>query len=229
MSGHVRALNTHAAPTLAASFMASRRRPTDEPPDPSSLAPPDGDRWRARAPLILVVEDHDDTRELYANALREAGYRVEVAAEGREALQRIADWKPSVVLMDLSMPGVDGWEATRRIKANAATEDVVVIAVTAHATKLGLAQVEDFGAERVLSKPCLPQEIVSHVTASLSRRCHIVVDVEEKDDAPANFKRCERTPVFRVGLACVCEHHYNDALTEEQREVAEALDVDRLH
>lgn len=65
--------------------------------------------------------------------------------------------------MDLSMPVLDGWEATKRIKADPRTADILVLAVTAHATKYGLQDVRDFGADEVLSKPCLPDELLRHV------------------------------------------------------------------
>ncbi|HVH42467.1 MAG TPA: response regulator [Labilithrix sp.] len=113
------------------------------------------------SPLVLVVDDIEDSRLLYAEAFADAGYRVEQATNGQEALDTIANTKPALVLMDLSMPVLDGWEATRRIKGQPTTADVVVIAVTGHGTHLGHRMAIDAGASIVLSKPCVPQDVLA--------------------------------------------------------------------
>jgi len=118
-------------------------------------------------PLVLVVDDADDNRLLYATTIAEAGYEVVEATSGEEALDRISATRPAVIVMDLSMPGIDGWEATRRIKTNPVTADIVVIALTAHATNYGLQQARDAGAEAVLTKPCLPQDLLGVIGALL--------------------------------------------------------------
>jgi CheY-like chemotaxis protein len=112
-------------------------------------------------PLILVVDDFDDNRELYASTLAEAGYSVEQATNGQEALDRIGQTRPAIIIMDLSMPVLDGWETTRRIKADPRTADIVIIAVTGHATNYGLLQAKEAGAEAVLTKPCLPADLLA--------------------------------------------------------------------
>jgi two-component system cell cycle response regulator DivK len=118
-----------------------------------------------RAPLVLVVDDFDDNRLLYASTIAEAGYEVAQATNGAEALEKIGKTRPAVIIMDLSMPVLDGWEATRRIKANAATADIVVIAVTGHSTNYGLQQAADAGADAVLMKPCLPADLLGIIDA----------------------------------------------------------------
>lgn len=112
-------------------------------------------------PLVLVVDDFADNRELYASALADAGYPVEQAENGQEALDFIGAHRPAVVVMDLSMPVLDGWEATKRIKSDPATADVVVIALTGHATNFGLQRAKEAGADAVLTKPCLPQDLLA--------------------------------------------------------------------
>lgn len=121
----------------------------------------------AAARLVLVVDDFDDTRELYATALRDAGFAVAEATNGQEALDNVARSRPAVVVMDLSMPVLDGWEATRRLKEDPATSDILVIALTGHSTNLGLAKAKSAGANAVLSKPCLPDDLISLVRALL--------------------------------------------------------------
>lgn len=119
------------------------------------------------APLILVVDDFDDSRELYASTIAAAGYLVDQAANGQEAIERIGRTRPAVIVMDLSMPVLDGWEATRRIKADPNTADIIVIAVTGHATNYGLLQAKEAGAHAVLTKPCLPQDLLSLIRVVL--------------------------------------------------------------
>ena len=116
-------------------------------------------------PLVLVVDDFADNRELYATTLIAAGYVVEEAENGQEALDAIGRRRPAVVIMDLSMPVLDGWEATKRIKADAATSGIVVIAVTGHATSSGLQRAKDCGADAVVAKPCLPQDLLELLRA----------------------------------------------------------------
>jgi len=119
----------------------------------------------SRTPLVLVVDDFDDNRLLYASTIAEAGYAVEEATNGQEALDKIGNKRPAVIIMDLSMPVVDGWEATRRIKADPRTKDIVIIAVTGHATNYGLQQAREAGAEAVLTKPCLPEDLLRTLSA----------------------------------------------------------------
>ena len=85
------------------------------------------------APLILVVDDYQDAREMYAEYLQFSGFRVAEARNGNEAVEQAFALLPDLILMDLSLPVVDGWEATRRLKAAEATRAIPVIALTAHA------------------------------------------------------------------------------------------------
>jgi PleD family two-component response regulator len=81
-------------------------------------------------PLILVVEDYPDAREMYAEYLRFSGFRVAEARNGEEALARARQEVPDVVLMDLALPLMDGWEATRRLKSDPRTARTLVVALT---------------------------------------------------------------------------------------------------
>jgi CheY-like chemotaxis protein len=116
----------------------------------------------------LVVDDADDTRLLYVTALGEAGYTVEQASNGLEAIERAARFEPDVIVMDLSMPVLDGWEATRRIRADPRHSGVHIIAVTSHATRYGIQDVRDAGAQLVLPKPCLPEDLLRAIAALLA-------------------------------------------------------------
>jgi len=88
---------------------------------------------RADAPLILVVDDVDDARYLYSLYLTTHGFRVVEAADGEEAIRLVHEHPPALVLMDLGLPKMDAWEATRRIKADPRTRDVPVLAISGHA------------------------------------------------------------------------------------------------
>ena len=84
-------------------------------------------------PKILLVEDNEDNRDMLSRRLARKGYEVALAVDGAEGVAQAAIQKPDLILMDMSLPVLDGWEATRRIKAETATRDIPVIALTAHA------------------------------------------------------------------------------------------------
>jgi CheY-like chemotaxis protein len=134
-------------------------------PEMATDLPHDAPPASEGAPLILVVDDFDDNRLLYVSTIAEAGYAVDEASNGQEALDKIGSTRPAMIIMDLSMPVVDGWEATRRIKANPRTRDIIIIAVTGHATNYGLQQAREAGAEAVLTKPCLPEDLIRTIGA----------------------------------------------------------------
>lgn len=119
------------------------------------------------APLVLVVDDFDDNRLLYTTTIAEAGYPVEEAVNGEEALAKVGAHRPAVIIMDLSMPVLDGWEAIRRLKADPRSAGIVIIALTGHATNYGLQKATDAGADAVLTKPCLPEDLLGVIGALL--------------------------------------------------------------
>jgi CheY-like chemotaxis protein len=118
---------------------------------------------KAHKPRVLVVEDYPDAREMYGEYLEYSGYDVIEAANGIEALQRAVDDKPDIILMDLSLPVMDGWEATRRLKADERTAGIPVVALTGHA----LAGISDgarqAGCDSFVTKPCLPEDLVLEI------------------------------------------------------------------
>ena len=84
-------------------------------------------------PKILLVEDNQMNRDMLSRRLKRAGYGVILAIDGREAISMARSEMPNLILMDLSLPNLDGWEATRRLKADRETKQIPVIALTAHA------------------------------------------------------------------------------------------------
>ena len=82
---------------------------------------------------ILLVEDNEMNRDMLSRRLSRNGYEIVIAIDGQEGVDKALSEKPQLILMDMSLPVIDGWEATRRIKAEAATKHIPVIALTAHA------------------------------------------------------------------------------------------------
>lgn len=114
-------------------------------------------------PLVLVVDDYQDAREMYAEYLMFSGFRVAEAANGVDAVQQATDLSPDIILMDLSLPGMDGWEATRRIKLDERTRHIPVIALTGHALPGVSSSARDAGCDSFIIKPCLPDAVVGEV------------------------------------------------------------------
>lgn len=121
-------------------------------------------------PLVLVVEDYADAREMYAESLLVCGFRVAEAGDGLSALQMARTLAPDVILMDLSLPGMDGWEATRRLKADPGTSHIPVVALTGHALTRALDAARQAGCDRLVIKPALPDDVVEEVRQALGRK-----------------------------------------------------------
>jgi two-component system, cell cycle response regulator DivK len=119
------------------------------------------------APLVLVVDDVDHGREIFAEYLEFRGFRVATAADGLEALEKAFELRPDVILMDLSLPGIDGWEATRRLKQDERTRHIPIIALTAHALASAHERAREVGCNAVVTKPCLPKDLELEVRRQL--------------------------------------------------------------
>ena len=124
----------------------------------------------ARAkPLILLVEDHAELRQMYAQQLELSGFEVIQAANGADALTHTAAHAPDVVLMDLSLPIIDGWEATRRLKTDERTAHIPVVALTAHDGAGELQRATRAGCDWFVPKPCPPDALVTEIRRVLAR------------------------------------------------------------
>lgn len=122
-------------------------------------------RSHDKAPLVLIADDFADTREIYAACLRFAGFRVALAADGEEALALATSLSPDLVVMDLAMPKMDGWEATRRLKRQEATRSIPVMAISGHVEPESQRAARLAGCDAVFAKPMLPQQLVERVRA----------------------------------------------------------------
>jgi CheY-like chemotaxis protein len=125
---------------------------------------------RDTEPLVLIVDDHEDAREGYSRLMAASGYRAELAANGLEAIDKAVALRPDVIVMDLSMPGLNGWEATRRLKTADATKDIPVIALTAHVVSHAREVALAAGCDAFLTKPCFPEDLLREVQRLLRSR-----------------------------------------------------------
>jgi CheY-like chemotaxis protein len=127
-----------------------------------------GARGQRARPVVLIAEDQQDLRQLYAEHLTLSGFDVIEAGNGAEAIDLISSRMPDVVLMDLSMPIVDGWEATKRLRADTRTAHIPVVALTAHDGSGELERATSAGVNWFVPKPCPPDALITEVRRVLS-------------------------------------------------------------
>jgi len=117
-----------------------------------------------RKPVILLVEDFADAREMYSEYLQFAGFEVYTAADGFDAIAKAQEHLPDLILMDLSLPRLDGWEATRRLKSDPATAHIIIVALSAHVLSVDGERAQEAGCDGFIAKPCLPAELVEQMS-----------------------------------------------------------------
>lgn len=117
---------------------------------------------------VLVVEDDHVIRELLVVNLKMEGHEPVTAADGGAALQAVAERAPDVVLLDMMLPGIDGWEVAARLKGDDATRDIPVIALSARAMQADIERGIELGVDRYVTKPFDPIELMQLVGALLS-------------------------------------------------------------
>jgi two-component system, cell cycle response regulator DivK len=120
--------------------------------------------------LVLVVEDYEDAREMYAAYLQFSGYRVAEATNGVEAIEKTLELLPDIILMDLALPKMDGWEATRRLKTDERTKHIPIVALTGHALAGYAEGARQAGCDAFVTKPCLPDALVEEIQRMLASR-----------------------------------------------------------
>lgn len=117
---------------------------------------------------ILVIEDQEDNRKIFRDLLENAGYGVAHALTGIEGVEMAASYRPDLILMDIQLPGIDGYEATRRIKSNTATSGIPIIIVTSYALSDDHAKAFEAGCDAYISKPISPRILLAKVKEFLS-------------------------------------------------------------
>ena len=123
-----------------------------------------------KLPLVLVADDDPLIRELIQFRLERSGYEVVVAEDGDQALKIARERSPDLVVLDVMMPGLNGYEVTRSLRADVETKRILVILLTARVQEADVAQGFDAGADDYLTKPFSPQELRARVQAILGRR-----------------------------------------------------------
>ena len=122
-----------------------------------------------RGPNVLLVEDDSAGRRMYAEWLTDAGFDVQQAHNGLQALERALELVPDVVVTDLNIPGIDGFELTRRLKHEPRTRNVPVVAVTGYAAfQADPGRAIRAGCDAVLEKPCSPDELESAIRSLIN-------------------------------------------------------------
>lgn len=122
----------------------------------------------AQKPLVLLVDDFLDTRSMYAEFLDMSGFRVAEAQDGLEAVAKAVSLSPDLIVMDMSLPNLDGCEATRRIRADDKTAHIPIIAVSGHSGAT-IDEARRAGCDEYLTKPCLPDDLVARIQSLLER------------------------------------------------------------
>jgi CheY-like chemotaxis protein len=122
------------------------------------------------SPLILLVDDVFDNLDVYSQFFTHKGWRTTTASTGQDALTQAAALRPDVIVLDLGMPGMDGWEVARRLKADVLTRSIHIIALTGHALDDSRRRAMDAGVDEYLTKPCLPTDLLAAATRHLPNR-----------------------------------------------------------
>jgi CheY-like chemotaxis protein len=136
-----------------------------------------------RAPLVLIADDAEDVLASHGAILEDAGFRVATARDGEEAVAQALALRPDVILMDLAMPVLDGWEATRRIRADLRTHHIPIIAFTCYGLRRYLDRSFEAGCTSFLEKSCRePLAIVDEVRRAIAEHTPLGVVVKPMHD-----------------------------------------------
>lgn len=115
------------------------------------------------AKTVLIVEDSPDTRELFATYFRAQGYSAMTARDAREALASACDHPPDLILLDLGLPELDGWELARRLREEPRTRHVPIVAVSGHAELSSRMRAMSAGVDLFVAKPVTPADVLARV------------------------------------------------------------------
>jgi CheY-like chemotaxis protein len=126
-------------------------------------------RRQPSAPLVLIVDDDPDTREMYSMYLTAQRMRVLLAGDGATAIRTAVSSQPDVIVMDLSLPGIDGWDAIRWLKGYKRTAHIPVVALTGRFFGRSAESAIEAGCDTYLLKPCLPEHLSKEIRTVLAR------------------------------------------------------------
>jgi two-component system cell cycle response regulator DivK len=129
---------------------------------------------------ILIVEDNQDSRELVVKILKNSGFYMIEAVDGEEALEKATRYKPHLILMDISIPKIDGYEVTKRLKDQDEFKHIPIVALTAHAMKGDRENFISFGFEGYISKPISIHELPTQVRSYLKGKRESILNGNEE-------------------------------------------------
>jgi two-component system cell cycle response regulator DivK len=132
-----------------------------------------------KKPIVLIADDFEDGREMYGEYLSFLGFQVETACDGEEALRKAVELEPDVILMDMSMPVLDGWQATRLLRENERTREIPIVGVSGHVFRGAGEKAIDAGCDSFVGKPALPEEVAEEIRRLLKERRTLVVSESE--------------------------------------------------
>ena len=118
---------------------------------------------------ILVADDDKDNRAIMAAALTAGGYRVLLACDGLEAIDAALKERPNLILLDMSMPRLSGWDTVKRLKSMPQTASIPVLAFTAYALAGDELKAREAGCDGYVSKPCIPRDVVAKIAETIGR------------------------------------------------------------
>jgi CheY-like chemotaxis protein len=121
-------------------------------------------------PTILIGEDHADSLSAFDIYFRSVGFDVDTAVTGRQVLQRVSLIPPDVLLLDLELPDLDGWEVTKEIRSTPASSDVPIVAITGHVYPAHRERASALGVDGFVAKPCPPDDLLVEVSRVLTAR-----------------------------------------------------------
>jgi two-component system, OmpR family, alkaline phosphatase synthesis response regulator PhoP len=135
--------------------------PTPRPPTPGA---------EARPPRVLIADDDPQNAELLEAYLGDCGYELRIAHDGEETLRQVSAWQPDLILLDIMMPKISGFEVCKRLRANPATHDIGILMVTALDQPTDVDRALDAGTDEFLSKPIYKSALLVRVRALLRAR-----------------------------------------------------------
>ena len=139
----------------------------DTSPRPGPAAP-----GESRPPRVLIADDNAQGAELLEAYLSSSGYELRTASDGEQTLQQIKAWQPDLILLDIMMPRLSGFEVCKRLRADPATRDIAVLMVTALDQPSDMERANDVGADDMLSKPIKKGELLLRVRSLLKSRMY---------------------------------------------------------
>ncbi len=126
----------------------------------------------ARPPRVLIADDDPQAAELMEAYLSDQGYDLAIAGDGEQTLKLLAEWSPDLILLDVMMPRISGFEVCKRLRANPATHDVAVLMITALDQASDIDRAVEAGTDDFVSKPVNKREVIHRVRALLKTRQH---------------------------------------------------------